>query len=104
MSDFDRIDPNHPLTKAARTVNTSADEHGIEATLFDIGLLEEATVSQLFYLAEQRALRALAARRGDGNPTGAVWLTDDEAALMPLLTSAYLDGFAIAWAAAKADS
>lgn len=62
MSEFPRIDPNHPLTVAARDVNAFAEEHGIAMTLDWLGM--DASPFELAYLAEQRALRAVAASMG----------------------------------------
>jgi hypothetical protein len=100
MSTFDRIDPNHPLTEAARYVNAYADEQGLEATVNWLGM--ETSLSEVSYLAEQRALRAIYARRGINlnlPEMTNVMLTADERAMLPVLAAAYLDGFAIGWKA-----
>jgi hypothetical protein len=97
MSIWERIDADHPLTRAARENNAAAEVDGTEAVLDAIGILDDASVEQIYYLAEQRALRALAARYGEINPTGQVALTPEENALMPMLIGAYLDGIAIGW-------
>lgn len=103
---MNRIDPNHPLTRAARETNTYADEHGLQETVNWLGMDLEA--DQLAYLAEQRALRAVAADRfgeslGDGPPerdaaVAASIVEDPEwEKLRVLVISAYMDGFAIGW-------
>lgn len=95
---FPRIDPNHPLTVAAREVNSQASREGLEAVL---NSLEIGTgVGQLMYLAEQRALRAFYAAHGINLDVGVpvpIHLTEKERSLMPLLISAYMDGIAIGW-------
>lgn len=59
MSEFPRIDPDHPLTEAARGVNAYAEEQGLPATLDWLGM--KISPEELAYLCEQRALRAVAA-------------------------------------------
>lgn len=61
MSVFPRIDPDHPLTRAAREVNEWAVD-GLEGALEHAGI--DVSVGELAYLAEQRALRAVAANAG----------------------------------------
>ena len=56
----DRIDPEHPLAKAARDVNDRTEAKGLDGMVADLGL--GVSVAQLAYLAEQRALRAFSAR------------------------------------------
>lgn len=96
---FPRIDPNNPLTIAAREANAYAGEHGLEDTLEWAGM--PAGPGELAYLAEQRAIRALfAAFHGvdlDLPVPAIVHLSDQERALLPLVMSAYLDGFVIGW-------
>lgn len=102
MSKFPRIDPDHPLTEAARYVNAYTEEHGLEATLEWLGL--DVGTGELAYLCEQRSLRAIAAT-GLGANLGATG--NDEAiarAIMAtplwrdmrmLLIGCYIDGIAI---------
>jgi hypothetical protein len=101
---FPRIDPEHPLARAARETNDYAMQHGLDATL---EWLEIGGSGELAYLAEQRALRAVAAASvglamGDSPIVDemvaqAVVRTDLWRDMAPLLISCYLDGFAIGW-------
>ncbi len=58
-SEFPRIDPDDPLARAAREVNEHAETAGLEDTFALLGFT--ASPGQVAYLAEQRALRAVAA-------------------------------------------
>lgn len=104
MSEFPRIDPRHPLTEAARYVNAYSDERGFPATVewLEFGV----SVGELSYLAEQRALRAVAATMGLS--LGIDPQRDEQIAqqilasalwqqMKPLLIACYLDGIAIGW-------
>ncbi len=62
MSSFPRIDKDHPLTTSAREVNAYSEEHGLEETLEHFGL--NVGLGELAYLAEQRAIRAVAGSLG----------------------------------------
>jgi hypothetical protein len=55
------IDPEHALTRAARELDSLADEQGIEMTVEQLGL--GLPTEQLMYLAHQRAIRNEAAKR-----------------------------------------
>jgi len=99
----DRIPPDHPLPKAARETNNYTEAHGLKATVDWLGL--DCTVDQLRYLAEQRTLRALAARylgynmghkpQMDEEVAQMLVQTDHWKKLAPLVTAAYMDGMAI---------
>jgi len=101
----DRIPPDHPLAKAARGTNDYTEKHGLKATVDWIGM--DCTIDQLRYLAEQRTLRALAARylgynmghnpQMDEEVAQMLILTDHWKKLAPLVTAAYMDGMAIGW-------
>ncbi len=102
-SAFPRIDPEHPLAQAAREVNERATLYGLEATLEWLGI---GTAGELAYLAEQRALRAIAANMGivmgdDAQLDERIARTIVETPLWQdmrtLLVGCYLDAFAIAW-------
>jgi hypothetical protein len=103
MSVFPRIDPDHPLAQAARATNAVAEERGLDATLEWLGIGE---VGEIAYLAEQRALRAVAAATAGVNLGAgadseaiarAVMATPLWQDFRALLLSCYLDGFAIGW-------
>lgn len=105
MSTFPRIDPEHPLARAARATNAVAEERGLDATLEWLGIGEAGPIA---YLAEQRALRAVAAAtlgmNLGANPDGydqavaaAIMQTPLWRDMAPLLLSCYLDGIAIGW-------
>lgn len=96
---FPRIDPDHPLARAARETNAHAETHGLEATLEWLGLGE---AGPLAYLGEQRALRAIAAatlgaRDVDEAIARAIVGTPLWRDMRALLVGCYLDGFAIGW-------
>lgn len=104
MSSFPRIDPRHPLTEAARYVNAYNDEHGFAETVRWLDM--EASAEEISYLAEQRALRAIAASMGVS--LGSDPVRDEQVArsiistplwrdMQPLLIACYLDGIAIGW-------
>jgi hypothetical protein len=95
---FTRIDPDHPLTQAAREVNSRAESESLNETIEWLGI--DVSFDQLAYLAHQRALRAIFAARGvnlNSSHFEAVSLTENEEALLPILTASYLDGIAIGW-------
>ncbi len=104
MSAFTRIDPEHPLTQAARYVNDLADERGLNETLEEIGM--NVTTSELAYLAEQRTYRAVAAqlglKLGENSALDeliAVAITNSPLweDMSTILMAAYMDGMAIGW-------
>lgn len=111
MSIFPRIDPNHPLTEAARYVNSQSEEFGLEKTIewLEMGV----GVGELAYLSEQRALRAVAAAAPGGVNLGSGAIHGLHADLMAmeimqtplwkdmrmLLIGCYMDGLAIGWKA-----
>lgn len=97
-----RIDPNHVLPTAARETNDHTLMEGLQGTLNFVGA--DATQEQVAYFAEQRALRAMAAR--GGHNMGFDPVTDEEVArtivaspeweqLRSLLVGCYMDGIAI---------
>ena len=105
MSRFPRIDKNHPLTEAARYTNAYSEEHGLEDTVTWSGM--GLDIGELAYLAEQRALRAVAASAGinlgvnapevdqavvDQIVNSQVW-----DAIGMTLIAAYIDGLTIGW-------
>lgn len=97
---FPRIDPMHPLTRAARDVNAHAEDHGLAETLrwLDIDVGE----GELAYLGEQRALRAVAASilgRVDLDDMTALAITQTPLwkDMRMLLIGCYMDGIAIGW-------
>lgn len=104
MSSFPRIDPNDPLTIAARETNDYAETHGVDETLAWLGIA--ASAGEIAYLGEQRALRAVAAQSGyamGSNPVedekvaraivqSPLWLD-----VRTLLVACYLDAIAIGW-------
>jgi hypothetical protein len=101
----DRIPPDHALAKAARDTNNYSEAHGLKGTVDWLGM--DLTVDQLRYLAEQRALRAFAARYLGYN-MGHNPVVDEQVAQMLVKTeqwlkhaafiiAAYMDGFAIGW-------
>jgi hypothetical protein len=105
MSVFPRIDPDHPLAQAARATNAVAEERGLDATLEWLGIGE---VGEIAYLAEQRALRAVAASVAGVNLGADGPLAAEQIALAvqstplwqdfrALLLSCYLDGFCIGY-------
>ena len=99
-----RIDSDHILNQAARATNAYAEEHGgISAALDWLGIGTD--IDGLGYFAEQRALRAMAAR-GGYNMTGADPQRDEMIAreivtspewqqLRSLLIGCYMDGITI---------
>jgi len=101
----DRIDPEHPLAKAARDVNDRTEAKGLDGMVADLGL--GVSVAQLAYLAEQRALRAFSARYlgynmghhpdNDEQIAKCLVQTDQWKRLSSLITAAYMDGMAIGW-------
>jgi hypothetical protein len=109
MNDYrtnpDRMPPDHPLAKAARETNDYTEAHGLKATVDWLGL--GATVDQLRYLAEQRALRAAAAHylgynmghkpQQDEQVCQMLIMTDQWKKAATLLTAAYMDGIAIGY-------
>lgn len=107
MSTFPRIDPQHPLTEAARIVNAMSEERGLEATLewLDLG----TGTGEVAYLAEQRALRAIAAQAVglnmglnpglDEATAQAIVRTPLWRDMRMLLVACYMDGMAIGWKA-----
>lgn len=107
MSVFTRIDPDHPLTQAARSTNAYSEEHGLPATLDWLGM--NVSADELFYLAEQRALRAVAAAsiglnmghdRGlDDATANAIVQTPLWRDMRLLLLGCIADGIAIGWKA-----
>lgn len=102
MSVFSRIDPDHPLVQAVREINDSAELHGFEETTnqLDFG----TGVGELFYLAEQRVLRALGTL-----VFGTADLTEAQAQLVvtspfwtdvnlrSMLLSIHIDGVSTGW-------
>jgi hypothetical protein len=102
-----RIDPEHPLTRAAREVNAYAGEAdaGLQETLDWLGM--DVAQADLAYLAEQRALRAVAASRGIDlgtlDPVEAeriareIVTSPGWAESKHIIVSAYLDGIGIGW-------
>lgn len=102
---FPRIDPNHPLTVAARDVNAYAEEHGLATAVEWLGM--SVGTGELAYLCEQRALRAVAAASGvnlSGAPQDqltarAITHTPLWRDMRPLLIGSYMDGIAIGWRA-----
>jgi len=101
----DRIPPDHALAKAARETNDYTEAHGLKATVDWLAM--DCTVDQLRYLAEQRTLRALAARylgynmghkpAMDEEVAQMLVQTDHWRKLSPLVTAAYMDGIAIGY-------
>ncbi len=101
---FPRIDPDDPLAQAARIVNDHAAANTMPATLEWLGI--GATPEQVAYLAEQRALRAIAAATlgaADVDETicQAIIQTPLWRDMRPLLVGCYLDGIAIGYHAAQ---
>lgn len=93
---YPRIDVNHPLTVAAREVNSQTAKNGLPATLEEIRI--GTGFGQLSYLAEQRALRVLLAMRGINlDNASAIILSEYEKSILPALTIACLDGMVIGW-------
>lgn len=109
MSVFPRIPPNHPLTEAARYVNSQSEEIGLEKTVEWLEM--DVAVGQLAYLAEQRAYRAIAATMGmslgtsgehgtfglDEQIVRAIQSTPLWKDMGPLLMSCYMDGICIGY-------
>jgi len=97
MSNFEPGElKDEPLVEAARNVNALADEHGLATAVTMLGL----DTAKLRYLAEQRALRAMAAAEGRNlNPTRPepVALDSMQRAALRIFTAAYMDGIAIGW-------
>ena len=107
---FPRIDPEHPLARAARATNAYADDHGLEQTVEWLGM---GDAGPLAYLGEQRALRAIAAatvgsnmgsvddpvlgRPFDERVARAIIGTPLWRDMRALLIACYMDGFAIGW-------
>lgn len=104
---FDRIDPDHPLTTAARETNEKTVTAHLAGVFEWLGM--DAAVSQIFYLAEQRAIRAFAARLFNYNMGVSGDPVKDEAIAKEVVSTsdwhyycstviaAYVDGFAIGW-------
>jgi hypothetical protein len=89
---------NHPLAKAAREVNKYAEDNGLEATCERYDLKHE----DVYYMAEQRALRALYARYGvnlNPNYPMMMQLSPEQMAQHVNLTAAYMDALVIGWRA-----
>jgi hypothetical protein len=95
---------DHVLALAARYNDAAAEEHGIEEAVKAMGL----ELADVFYLAEQRAIRVLGVvfpeRFGHllGNhPTSAVlpWLRDKEQVVFDAAKIAVLDGVCIGYKA-----
>lgn len=107
MSEFPRIDPDHPLTVAARYVNAYSEEHGLEETLRWLGL--DVDVGELAYLGEQRSLRAVAAAalgmnlgtdsELDAATVRAIMATPLWRDMRMLLIGCYMDGISIGYKA-----
>lgn len=107
VSTFPRIDPEHPLTVAARETNDHAETHGMPETLAWLGMDVEA--EQAAYLAEQRAIRAIAAaslgvsmgadQRFDEATARAIVQTPLWRDMRMLLVAMSIDGMAIGWRA-----
>lgn len=108
MSEFPRINPDHPLTEAARAVNAFAEEQGVEATLEWMGM--EVKPEELAYLCEQRAMRAVAAALHAVNLGSFGSENDEEVAQMIInspewknwrmvLMACVMDGMTIGWRA-----
>lgn len=103
----DRIPPDHPLMKAAREVNDSTEAHGLAATVEDG--LKLCKLGQLRYVAEQRALRAFAARylgynmghkpEQDEEVARMMVKTEQWLKLSSLVVAAYMDGISIGYRA-----
>lgn len=103
---FDRPDTDHPIMQAARETNALADKVGLQQAITDLGM--NLTLSEVNYMAQQRALRALASAMYNHN-MGADPEKDETIAkkvventgieTMALVMSAYVDGFAIGWKA-----
>ena len=103
MKRFQPIPAAHPLAEAASYANSYAEEQGLEKTLEWAGV--GATVNELCYLAQQRALRAVAARAGINLTVGLlseqiaeqIMLSDTWQCIGLTLIAAYLDGILIGW-------
>lgn len=89
---------NHPMAISARETNSYAEKHGIEETCEHYNL----NVEDVRYMAEQRALRVIYARRGinlNMKTHEILSLTLEEANLQLSLMMAYMDGLVIGWRA-----
>ncbi len=103
-SAFPRIDPDDPLARAARETNAYAETHGLEATLLWLGL--SAGPGEVAYLAEQRALRAIAAATlglpdVDEPVARAIVETPLWRDMRMLLVGVFMDGIAIGYRGAQ---
>lgn len=103
---FPRIAEKHPLAEAARVVNAVAEERGLDAALEWLGI--KIGPGELAYLAEQRALRAVAAAGLNLNLGTLGKPFDDQVAAailrtplwrdeQMLLVGLHMDGVVIGW-------
>lgn len=98
---------DHPLAEATRYNDAETEDHGIEHVAANAGL----EFSFLYYVAEQRALRAVLAKYGRANEFPhrtdegtAILLTPDQREEVENLAPFYLDGIMIGWRAAQIES
>lgn len=94
-------DPNHPLLMAARYNDAEAEDHPLHKVIEKHGL----DAAAYMHIAEQRAIRAVMMMSGQ-DPTKmsrsevtAIEFSDEQKALLPSLTSVYMDGIFIGWRA-----
>lgn len=94
------IDWTHSLAVAARGNDALADSGlGLQETLWEIGM---GGIDPILYMAQQRALRALAVHKGYPIVLGApVTVADEDQDLYDTLVVSYMDGMAIGWSAHK---
>jgi hypothetical protein len=89
---------DHPLSVAAREVNAYAEKHGLQETCEHYNL----AVEDIRYMAEQRGLRVLWARRGKNlniEVATILALTTEESEALLMLTAGYMDALVIGWRA-----
>lgn len=100
-----RMEKDHPLSQAARDVNDYASRHGVPATIDALGM--DCDYDELAYLAQQRALRAFAGRKGydlngqdparDERIAQEIIASDDWTEFRDLVIATWTDGVACGW-------
>jgi len=97
------IDWNHPLAVAARANDALADDGDftLPEIVREVGVLDAGgSYDDVYYVARQRALRALAVMKGEPIQYGrSPILSPQDDLLLTILTASYIDGLCIGWRA-----